>query len=816
MKRFVLLVLCFLAVALVATVFGVGGTAFAEDVVTQQYVTEHYIDLGEIYTISAYRGSAAVLRAEDDQAYLTVLGETQLDLALPLEVASLSDVQFAYYDGYVFLYNGDQLTLFDCTTGATRDTKIPTSMPFLSTSIPLTGFAVDEGMVYVSYQFILAWVPFDKVFDEGDLYEDRSLNLGQAPTSFSAHKGVCYFYVDSGAAFTADTQTKEVSETVPVGALDAFDYADRLLYLRGGVVEVEDEEQLITLLPKSSAAFATDRFLRNATAISTSFDDTTWRIWVVDKGQSAVKVFDADGNYLTMYGTYGADDGRLNSPSSIALGDHLAAIIDDANARTVVLNLDTGAYLHFNGLASSVATAGSRVYIAEEDLVTAYDYSRPSLPTAPYTQTIYYLPADVVSVCSDGVTVYALTTDCLYVLRSSEDAVAQIYVHAVAAKAGRHTGIVYIQTDRTITPFKDMQEVGVSVDVSDLDVLDFDVDYCGNVYVLTVDGALYVYQRIEAGYQRSSLALTAPLRALSITADGLVYGLSQSALVSLDIPVRTRLNSAYPEPQWDQPVSVVQVTDAVWGYASPNNYESVVRVPAGTYAMRMADHTYQGVDYYYIEFALSIVGNVRYERVYVPRTAATQIAYTEPTDMYVRYDGAAATTGVYPYPSYSATATTTVPKADATFKVLRIMGVQEGQTVWSWYMVEVSDGVAGYVAADNYVTAEPPYREVERYYARCVAGKLGEKVSVYALPDEGSEVVASLVDGTKIELTAPYDADSRFTCIRLDDREVYILTANVTTRSLTGGQTFALILSVVVICAAAVTLVLYLLVKKRR
>ena len=131
-------------------------------------------------------------------------------------------------------------------------------------------------------------------------------------------------------------------------------------------------------------------------------------------------------------------------------------------------------------------------------------------------------------------------------------------------------------------------------------------------------------------------------------------------------------------------------------------------------------------------------------------------------------------------------------------------------------MVEVSNGVLGYVAADNYVAAEPPYREVERYSARCVSGKLGEKVAVYAAPDLESEVVYSLVDGTKVELTAPFDPNSEFTCIRLDDREVYILTANVTTRPLTGGQTFALILGVVVICAAAVTLVLYLLVKKRR
>jgi hypothetical protein len=274
-------------------------------------------------------------------------------------------------------------------------------------------------------------------------------------------------------------------------------------------------------------------------------------------------------------------------------------------------------------------------------------------------------------------------------------------------------------------------------------------------------------------------------------------------------------NSAYTHPAWVEPVSVVEVRQTVWGYASPNNFESIVQVPAGTYAMVMAQHTFEGADYYYVEFALPSVGNVRYEKVNVPVSSAEPIDYSEPAEMYVRYDGTDLSTGIYPYPSYSASPIAMIGKDVAVFKVLRLMGVKNGELVWRWYMVQFGDAV-GYVAADNYVSAEPPYREVERYYARCVATKMGERVPVYAEPNADSEVVATLVDGTTIELTAPYDPDSQYTCIRLDDREVYILTANVTDRSLTNGQTFALIMSIVVICAAAVTLILYLLVQRRR
>ena len=833
MKR-LLLALCILTVALVAAAFGVTGTALAEDVVRQQFVTDHYIDFGEICAISSYRNSAAVLRTKDGEVYLTVMGDVEADVCLSADAYLAQHVQIsadeigehtlALYDHYVLMVVGDKLRAYDCSEDVWRDTNVPTTLVSYDgwseepTYTPLTQFCVDErGKVFVCYGLTtLRWLAFDDIFLAAKPTV-TSTYLAQPTQAFVAHSGVCYFYSTAGKMFTVDTtgESPVTSDFTDVAALTDFDFADRLLFLRGGVVEVR-EAQATTLLAKYNGTASSDSLLRNATALSTSFDGTEWRIWVVDNGQSAVKVYDASGAFLTMYGTWGVDDGRLNAPTAVALDSVFAVIRDDGNARTVVVDLATGTYTHEVGLAASIATVGGKVYIAEEDVVTCYDYARPDSPLVPYTKTVYYLPADVLSVCTDGATIYALTADCLYVLRSTDDPVAQIYVHAVAAKVGRQMGIVYIQTDNAITVFKDLVEVGVSVDITDIDVADFDVDFCGNVYVLTVEGALHVFLRTETGYEHSTIALSAPLRALSITAEGMVYGLSQSALVALDLPVRTRENSAYPAPEWDLPVSVVEVVDTVWGYASPNNYESVVRVPAGTYAMRMADHTYQGVDYCYIEFALSTVGNVRYERVFVPREAAVEIAYSEPTEMYVRYDGATETTGVYPYPSYSATATMTVSKADATFKVLRLMGVKEGTLVWGWYMVELADGLAGYVAADNYVAAELPYKEVERYYARCVAGKLGEKVTVYASPDEGSEVVATLVDGTKVELTAPFDADREFTCIRLDDREVYIRTANVTTRPLTSGQSFALILGIVVICAAAVTLVLYLLVKKRR
>ena len=818
MKR--VLLACALCVAvLVAVCLGVAGTAYADQAVAVRNVTADYYDLGTIHAIDAHADSVAVLRAKDGVPYLTVMGGVQADVSLAaygVAVDDLADMRLAYYDGRALLSLGHAcLSVYDCRSGELLETNI--QAPLVSSDewgeqiiTPLNYFAVDEnGWVYVCYATTLRWYKsFDDIFSitKPDIY---STPMVHSPQSFAAHDHVCYFYTNDGFVHRTDVETS-VSISESIGAMTDYDYADADMFLRDGALYCKGTEAASVLVNTAAEERWGDQYLQNATAFCTSRDGAEWRVWVVDNGQSAVKTYGADGTYLGMYGTYGADDGRLRSPTQVA-HDVMTVVNDSGNHRTVVLR--NGVYTHIDGDAASVTTAGERVYVAVGREVDCYDFSRGS-GEEPYTVTQYYAATNnVVSVAVDGTIVYALTTEELYMF----PAVTPIYRgHANRIKSGRHAGIVYVETDAAIVEYKDGEAVGVSIDVSTIDVIDFAVDYCGNVYVLTTDGAIYRYDRLVDGYTAPTALTTArAVQALDVHRDGAVYALAAHALVTLDLDVSTRASSAYPEPTWDDPVSVVKITETVWGYACPNNYESMVKVPAGTYAMLMAPHTYLGTDYYYVEFALDAGGVVRNERAYVPRTSATAVAYDQPLNTYVRFDGATAATGVYPYPSYSAEALYMVPKAEAVFQVLRVMGVEEGRTVWPWYMVRYKDRVC-YVAADNYVDAEPPYVEVERYYARCVANKLGEKVTVYAAPDPDAEVVTTLVDGTKIELVAPYDADSEYTCIRIDDREVYIRTANVTTRSLTNGQTFALIMSLVVICAAAVTLVLYLLVKKGR
>lgn len=816
MKR--LLSLFAIAVAvLVAAAFGFASVAAAEQAVSSQYITADYVAFGEIAAISASGDTVAVLHAKEGAAYLTVRGDYTRDVRLTLDPASLGNVHLAYYGGKVLLtLGGDFVTAYDCAADAWRDTNIPT--PLVSTdewgesvSTPLVHFAVDEnGRVFVCYLTTLRWYTFEDIFS-ATRPDMKSIPMTLSPQGFAAHDGVCYFYSSSGVLFSVDTNsdTPIIGEMSTAGEFAGYDYLVDHLFLRAGaVVRGLGESDEVVIEAAAAGGSDGDRYLQAPVAMCTTFDGTDWRVYVADNGQSALKIYSGDFAYLGMYGTYGVDDGRLHAPTAVA-HDKMTVINDYGNRRTVVLR--DGVYTHFDGLATDVATVGDLVFVADDDEVVCYDFARPSSDAA-YTSTVYYLPSVVRSVCAEESVVYALTADGVYALPFS----AEVYIDVAATrvKAGRHAGIVYVQTASEIVEYKDGERVGAAIDVSALQTLDFDVDYCGNVYVLAQNGSLYVYTRTATGYLDAD-NIQVGVSALSIDEEGAVYALVDSALVVLNLEVRSRQNSAYPAPTWDDPVSVVKVEQSVWGYAYPNNYESLVRVPAGTYAMRMAKHTYLDTAYSYIEFALEVGGVERIERVYVPSANTTEVGYSEPHDYYVRYNDVSLSTGVYPYPSFSATAFAVLPKEDAVFEVLRIMGYEDDEMVWPWYMVRYN-GRIGYIAAENYIAAEPPYREVERYYARLVAVKLGEKVAVYARPDLQSEVVATLVDGTKLELVAPYDADSQFTCIRLQDQEVYVLTANVTTRSLTNGQTFALIMSVVVICAAAVTLALYLLVKKRR
>ena len=819
-----------LAIAtILVALFGVAsGVALAQESVGVNYITPDYVEWGTLHQVAAHGTNAAVLQTHEDSPaiWLTYVGiQHSVDLSaayMALTGTTLSiapdKVQMAMYNDIVLLHLGDAyLYAYTPDTGLLL-TAVDTAFDVqVMGAQSISAFGIDaDGTLCVAYRTMMGYYgPIDcnNICNAAFQFEKgTTLPVDHVNYRMVVQNGVCYiYYSDSYLAFSYRTQ-QLVSPLRTVSAMDSFTYTTYPLLLRNNALyrleqgEQEGQESVVIRAYDGQLAVG-DSALAQATVCTGTRADNNWFVYVADNRQHALKCYSQNTDsfdLVRMYGSFGASSGRLDTPLALD-ADEMTAIVDGGNERVIVRRANQ--IIALEGTAQWVATGGDKVYVASSLLVQVYDFAKPN-EGLPYTQRTLYFDAAVTSLCSDGTAGYALAGGILYRLDADPVEIRQVPA-AVQIAAGKHAGMLYVATNTAIVAYKDGYAVGGEIDISQLNMAAFDIDYCGNVYALSTDGVnVACYMRQPDGYSAKTVVLSKPLRHFAIRADGTVLGLYHHALVQVDLPVQSQIDAQFDHPtRYD--FKVGKIDEMVWGYGSPNNYGSI-RLVSPSYALHLATINYRNVDFAYVE-----LDDTLSTRVYIPLSAISFLPDKEYQDYNVRYNGTDAVTRVYRYPSYNAEALDELPSSQAVFRVKRMMGLNGDVCVWPWYEIDYA-GTTAYVNCFYYVEDKIVYPEVPRYYARCVASKLGAMVNVYAAPEWDAEVVATLVDGTKVEMTVPLDKNSEFTKIRLGDSEVFVATSCLTDSNLTNGQTFAILMSVVVVLAAIVTVVLYTLVRRKR
>lgn len=792
-----------------------------ETTVGQAIQTQDYYELGTIHAVAASGDIVVVVQTVDEQVHLTYMGGYSHDVNLGAAITALADPQLAlpqtldgmslalYDRTVVFAIGGAKLYSYSPDLGL-YPTEVPTSydMGGLGQSA-ITSFAFDnDGTLCAGYSLVLHRVAFARLYEAMSTVGDTMMKITRLDYQMSAQDGVlCLGYGDAYMLY--DYRNDAVAAPLlPTAGYDAICYTTTPCILRNGAVVAATYEngnwQESALVASQVGEAQQDELLQNAVAICASKSGVDYRICVADNGQRAVKIYQ-DGALVRMLGSYGSSTSRLNAPMLVAAAQ-CVAVADTGNERVLVYLDDQVVSLDVS--ATSIACGDNAVVVAGDLFVNVYDFSR-STTQQPYSLYAYYFADTVKSVCYDGENAYALSGGVLYRLIDQSDPIkVRDLPDAIRIVAGKHRGIMYVQTPTEIASYKDGVAVGVTIEVDATMVATFDVDYCGNAYVLATDGStLLCYERLPDRYNQSTLTLRNVVCDIAVDGQGNAYALYHHALVRLDVAVQSEQSAAFAHPtEFDLKAGTIDTQ--VWGYGSLNNYESIAVVPACS-ALHLATVVYRDAEFCYLELA-----DAQGTRVYVPSAAFVALPDKTYSGYNVRYDGPKGTTRVYAYPSVGAQAIDTVPTEEAVFTVKRMFGWDGQQCVWPWYEVDYNGQVA-YVAATYYIEDKVDYPNVQRYEARCVASRLGEAINVYAQPDYSSEIVTKLVDGTKVEMTAPLDKDSEFTCIRLSDKEVYVPTQRLKTGGLTNGQTFAILMTVVVVLAAIVTALLYALVRRK-
>lgn len=262
-------------------------------------------------------------------------------------------------------------------------------------------------------------------------------------------------------------------------------------------------------------------------------------------------------------------------------------------------------------------------------------------------------------------------------------------------------------------------------------------------------------------------------------------------------------------------------------YRSPRDLEVVARVNGSVLALTRVVYVDGGVLYPYY-YCVTESG----EYGYVPEGDAALRELTSPEFTAAQPLHGRGETPVYTFPvkssaivaylstdSSGAVLSLTPGSEEKERVILSVSGLLDvGSTSWARVYLSRGDEVGiGYVDA----------RLVCPYVAYSPAGvddfcltdskRAGVYVALYAQPDETSEVLSELPDGSELRLVSAFDGESLWTCVYYGDTMAYVLTENLTVSALTTVQiTLIIVLCVLAVLGAALAIVITIKRKKKR
>ena len=262
-------------------------------------------------------------------------------------------------------------------------------------------------------------------------------------------------------------------------------------------------------------------------------------------------------------------------------------------------------------------------------------------------------------------------------------------------------------------------------------------------------------------------------------------------------------------------------------YRSPRDLEVVARVNGSVLALTRVVYDDGGVlyPYYYCvtesgEYGYVPEGDAALRELTSPEfTAAQPLHGTGETPVYTFPVKSSAIEAYLSTDSSGAVLSLTPGSEEKEHVILSVSGLLDvGATRWARVYLSRGDEVGiGYVDA----------RLICPYVAYSPAGvddfcltdskRAGVYVALYAQPDETSEVLGELPDGSELRLVSAFDEESLWTCVYYGDTMAYVLTENLTVSALTTVQiTLIIVLCVLAVLGAALAIVITIKRKKKR
>ena len=546
-------------------------------------------------------------------------------------------------------------------------------------------------------------------------------------------------------------------------------------------------------------------------------------IYVADASYRAVKIFHiATGEFRRYIGSYGKDVGRLCDPIALSAKDGKVAVVDGSMRASVFSN---GRVNVLNGhritAPTDIEISSDAVYLVDNGILCAYDSSYVFKRDYSLGEAVRYVAAG-----ADG-SVYVSAGNNVYV-KKADDVEFTLLVRLAGTVDRLNIGIggkvIYTLSDNKVYAFTPDGDALAGHSEPTQTIVDFTVDYRGNLFLLTSAGEIVRYSRTVNGYKDPTVFYVGDefgaYNDITLDRDGTLWLIADHNIISfasekerLGVVIGTDSDFTDDVPTEESYFVCVVTSPSTIAYSKPDNFEDIYYLTNNTKLMCYARLTYAGNEYLRVETEKGTA--------YVPAEDVSVYMAGEAPITHARCLHTKIGVNIYKAPSYIAIGKNEEPLFAAlgkgnVFEVLSVVSVDEsGKDAWGFYRVRYEDAI-GYVLIADVVSVDEDPVPIERYKMKIKAEKLGKMVVLYENASVDSEEIVRLADGTEIYALEPLDEEKEFIQVLYDGKVCYVQSQYLGQGGLSAGQTLAIVLSVVTVTASIIMFLIFRAGKRRK
>lgn len=498
------------------------------------------------------------------------------------------------------------------------------------------------------------------------------------------------------------------------------------------------------------------------------------RLFTIQDGGVTVYALDDEHTALTKTQTItmsGNDLRHLSNPTDVTRFQNETVVVDSGNNRIAfisqtgvmtALQLDETPLALCSGDSVYVVTKSKILQIKDKTITSTIDVE--DVVDVTYLSSLYILKKDGVYVNLAGNAVKIFDVD-----------------NAKRITAANDGTNVYVLTESEIIAINRSGQRLLSLASGDFkDAIDFAVDYQGKAFIAYANRIDYVLGEESGSYTLSNASLKATPTSVCLDGTTVFFTASECFVGALDVQAATKQNYAFTAPEITKGAyHFAKAKDGAMFFSIDGRIENVSLATNETIIV-YDDTTKDGKTLARVGERLISIDKSQFDSVecgalsgdYVTKGATSLFALPYVEDGKITLESGVRLTLKSDTAEYD--------------NSVWVIATYQGQD----YFVKRSD-IAEYVEI---------VEEKDKVYGKANADRVGGLVNMYADPSTASEVVAQIVDGSKVEVLETLD---NFYLVTYDGKLGYIQKSQLKIGTLTTVQIVAIVLSIIVAIAGA-------------